>query len=72
LRLDFVGKLAAIPIEELDAVVLVQVVRCADDDAEIATEVFREIGDAWRRQRANQLDVDAGGDEAGFEADSNI
>src|SRR6202020_2049914 len=38
-----------------------------DDDAEIASESLRHVGDAGRGQRTDQEDVDAGGDEARFE-----
>ena len=64
---DLIGELAAFRVEELDAVVVVQIVRRADDDAEIAFELAREIGDARSGQRTDQHDVDARGDEAGFE-----
>ena len=46
LLLEFVGQLAAVRVEELDAVVFVQVVRRADDDAEAAAELLRQVGDA--------------------------
>ena len=65
--LEFVGQLAAVLVEELDAVVVVQVVRGADHDAELAAECLRQVGDARRRQRPDQLHVDACRDEARFE-----
>ena len=64
---DFIGKLAAVGVEELDAVVVIQIVRRADDDAEVAIELAREIGDARSGQRPDQHDVDARGDEARLE-----
>ena len=54
-------------VEELDAVVVVEIVRGADDDAEAAFELAREIGDAGSGQRTDQHDVDAGGDETRLE-----
>src|SRR6185436_6589957 len=66
-RLDLVRKLGAVPIEELDAVVVVQIVRRADDDAEVAFEALRQVSDARGRQRTHQHDVDPGSDEARFE-----
>ncbi len=51
-------------VEELDAVVLVRIVRGADHDAELAAELLRHVGDAGRRQRPDQVHVDAGSDEA--------
>jgi hypothetical protein len=54
-------------IEELDAVVVVGIVRGADDHAEIAAEAARHVGDAGRRQRPHQQHVHAGGDETGLE-----
>jgi hypothetical protein len=66
-RLDLVGELAAAGVEELDAVVLVGIVRGADHDAEVALEALREIRDTRRGQRADQHHVDARGDETRFE-----
>jgi hypothetical protein len=43
--LDFVGEFSALRVEELDAVVVVEIVRRADDDAEVAFELAREVGD---------------------------
>ena len=51
-------------VEELDAVVLVGIVRGADDHAEAAAEALGHVGDAGRRQRPDQHHVDAGRDEA--------
>ena len=65
--LELVGQLAAGAVEELDAVVVVGIVRGADDDAEVAVEALHQVGDAGRRQRPDQQHVDAGGDEAGLE-----
>ena len=67
LLLEFVGQLAAVLVEELDAVVFVRVVRGADHHAELATELLRHVRDAGRRQRTDQAHVDAGGDEARLE-----
>jgi hypothetical protein len=67
LRFDLIAELAAGAIEELDAVVLVGIVRGADDHAEIAFEPFGEVSDARRRQWTDQHHVDAGRDEARFQ-----
>jgi hypothetical protein len=66
-RLGLVGQLAAAGIEELDAVVLVRIVRGADDHAEVALETLRQVRDAGGRQRADQHHVHARCDEARFE-----
>ena len=65
--LELIGELAAAGVEELDAVVVVEIVRGADDDAEVAVEAPRHVGDAGRRQRPDQHHVHAGGDEARLE-----
>ena len=63
-HLHLVGQLAARGIEELDAVVLVRIVRGADDHAEAAAQALGHVGDAGRGQRPDQHDIDAGGDES--------
>ena len=67
LALELVRELAAVAVEELDAVVLIAVVRGADDHAEVAAEALRHVGDAGRRQRTDQQHVHAGGDESRLE-----
>src|SRR5690606_34468744 len=56
LRLHLVRQLAAVPVKELDAVVFIEVVGRADDDAKVTTEMLRHVGDARRRQRSDQHD----------------
>ncbi len=65
--LEVVGELPAFAVEELDAVVVVAVVRGADDDAEVAAESLHEVGDARSRQGPDEQHVDTRGDEAGLE-----
>src|SRR6185312_4643111 len=65
--LELIRELRAAAIEELDAVVVVRIVRGADDDAEVTVEMARHIGDTRRRQRPYQHHVDAGSDEASLE-----
>ena len=58
LRLDalfeLIGELRAGGVEELDAVVVVEIVRRADDDAEVAVESARHVRDAGRGQRPDE------------------
>ena len=63
LLLGLVGELAALRVEELDAVVLGRVVRRRDDDA----EVERQQRDRRRRQHAGEDAVAAGRDDAARE-----
>ena len=63
LLLGGVGQLAAVLVEELDAVVLRRVVRCRDDDA----EVEREQRHRRRRQHPGEHGVAARGDDAARE-----
>ncbi len=65
--LDVVVELLAGRREELDAVVLVRIVRSADHDAGARAQAARQIRDGRRRHRAEQAHVRAGGDEARFE-----
>ncbi len=64
-RFMLVGELAAVGAEELDAVVLVLVVRSGDHHAHIGAQASRQHGDGRRRQRAEQKDIHADGGEAG-------
>ena len=65
--LPFVRQLVAFAVEQLDAVVLVAVVRAADDDAGVGAECSGEVRDRRRRHRAEQADVDSGRYQAGFQ-----
>ncbi len=65
--LDLVRELVAIGAEQLDAVVLVGIVRGRDHDAGIGAQGPRQHGDGGRRQRPDQDHVHAHGDEAGGE-----
>ena len=65
--LDLVVELVAVGAEEFDAVVGVGIVRGGDDDAGVGAQAARDVGDAGRRQRADEQHVhahrkDAGGD----------
>ena len=64
-RLVLVGQLAAVGAEELDAVVLVQIVRGGDHHAHVGAQRTRQHGDGRRRQRAELEHVHADGGEAG-------
>ena len=65
LALDLVGELEAVRPEQLDAVVVVRVVRGRDHDAEVGAHGAREHGDRRRRHRAGQQHVHADRGEAG-------
>ena len=67
LQLDRVGELVAVRPEQLDAVVLVRIVRGRDHDPEIAAHHARQHRDRRRRQRPQQHHVHAHGQEAGGE-----
>ena len=67
LELDLVGKLEPVGAEQLDAVVLIGIVRGRDHDAEIAAHGARQHGDRGRRHRAEQQDIHADRGEAGHE-----
>ena len=64
-RLDIVGELIAVRPEQLDAVVLVGVVRGGDHHPEIAAHRARQHRDRRRRDRTEQQHVDADRREAG-------
>jgi hypothetical protein len=63
-RLDLVGELVPVGAEQLDAVILERIVRGRDHDAEIGAQAARQHGDGRRRQRPDQHDIHAHGDEA--------
>jgi hypothetical protein len=65
--LDLVGELVAVGAEQLDAVVVVRVVRGRDHHAQIGAQRARQHGDGGCRHRAEQVDVHAHGGEAGGE-----
>ena len=65
LALDLVGELVAVRAEQLDAVVLIGVVRGRDHHAEIGAQRARQHGDGRRRHRAEQHHVHADRREAG-------
>ena len=52
--------------EELDAVVVVRIVRCRNDDAAIGTQRAREVGHCRSRHGAHQLHVHPGRHQPGF------
>ncbi len=63
-QLDRVGQLEAVRAEQLDAVVLIGIVRGRDHDAEIGAQGPGQQGHARGRQRPEQRHVHAHGDEA--------
>ena len=65
LVLDLVGELVAVGPEQLDAVVVVGIVRGRDHHAEIGAHRAGEHGDRRRRHRAGQQHVHADRGEAG-------
>ena len=65
LELGGVVELAAVGAEQLEAVVVVRVVRGGDHDAEVGAQAARHHRHARRRQRAEQAHVHADGGEAG-------
>ena len=65
LKLGFIRELRTVRAEQLDAVILIRVVRGGDDDAEVQAQRAGEHGDGRSRQGAGQGDVHAGADEAG-------
>ena len=66
---QFVGirQLATIGAEQLDTVVVVRVMRCADHDADLGAEGAREISNCRCGHRADEQDIDARRGEAGFQ-----
>ena len=67
LALDVVGQLEAVRPEQLDAVVLVGIVRGRDHDAEVGAHRAGQHGDGRRRHRAEQQHVHADRREAGLQ-----
>lgn len=65
--LDVVGQLHAMGGEELDAVVLVRIVRGADHDTGGQAQRARQVGHGRRRDGPGQQHVDTGGRQAGFQ-----
>ena len=64
--LDLVGEFQPFRREELDAVILVGIVRRRDHDPGIGPERARQIGDARRGHRPQQRDISPGGREPRF------
>ena len=64
LELDLVGQLVAVRTEQLDAVVVVRIVRGGDHHAEIGAHRARQHGDRRRRHRAGEQHVHADRGEA--------
>ncbi len=62
--LDLVGQLVAVGAEQLDAIVMVGIVRRRDHDADVSAQRAGEHGHRRRRDRAEQEHVHAGGAEA--------
>ena len=66
-RLDLVGQLVAVRSEQLDAVVVVRIVRGRDHDAEIGAQRPRQHRHGRRRDRSEQEHIHAGRAEAGHQ-----
>ena len=62
---DLVRQLVAVGTEQLDAVVMVGIVRGRDHHAEIRAQRARQHGHRGRRDRSEQKDIHAGRAEAG-------
>ena len=71
LVLDRVGKFVTVRSKQLDAIIVIGVMRCRDHDAEIGAHRARQHGDGWRRHRAEQQHIHAdrgeAGDQRGFD-----
>ena len=59
-QLNFVRQLGALPGEELDAVVMMGIVRGTDNDSGLGMESTGQVGNCWRRHRAEQHHIRAG------------
>ncbi len=64
LDLHLIGQLEAVRPEDLDAVVLIGVVRGADHHAGVRAHARREVGDGRRRERPREHDLAAHGADA--------
>ncbi len=58
-QLDLVGKLGSATGKELDAVVVMGIMRGADDDAGLGMEGTRQVSNRWRRHRPQQQHIGA-------------
>jgi hypothetical protein len=67
LGLDRIGQLGAVGGEELDAVIVVRVVRRGNHDPRLQPQRAGEVSDGRRRHGAREHHVDTGGGEPGFE-----
>ena len=67
---DLVGELVAVRPEQLDAVVVIGIVRGRDHHADIGAQRARQHGDRRRRDRPEQEHIHAGGAEARHHARS--
>ena len=65
--LDLIGQFGAIRVEQLDAVVVVRVVRGADDDTGAGIQFPGQLGDGGGRLGAQQQDIDACCGQAGLQ-----
>ncbi len=66
-QLQFIGQLGTFAGEELDAVVIMRVVRSTDHDAGFSLERTRQISDGRRRHRAEQHHIGTRRGQARFE-----
>jgi hypothetical protein len=65
LEFDFVGELEPVGTEQLDAIVLIGIVRGRDHHPEIGPQRAGQHGDGGRRHGAEEVDVHAHGGKAG-------
>ena len=66
-QLDFVGQLLAGSAEELDAVVMIGIVRGGNHHTGLQTQGAGQVGDARRGQRASQIDIHASSGKTGLQ-----
>jgi len=62
-----IGQLEAIGIEDFQAVVLIGIVRCGNDDAGVGPHALSDKSDAGGWQDADQIRITAHGSNAGFQ-----
>ena len=60
-RLDFclhrIGQLGTVRREKLDAIIVIRVVRCRNDDAGLQTQRACQVSNRWCRHRPDQADI---------------
>ncbi|MCY1392926.1 hypothetical protein D9M71_78100 [compost metagenome] len=66
-QLDFIRQFGALAGKELDAIIVMGVVRCTDDDARIGMKGSGQIGNCRRGHRPQQHHIGASGGKAGLQ-----